>query len=95
VTKDQYIFSVFDSLGIEPVIELSKDFACDVLHSHGLGFTFDKLASECSCEKWRVVANQVLVDDVLGLIQRGGDDDGDERWRRTIGDKVVSFNVPK
>ena len=77
------------------MIELSEDFACYVRHFHGLSFTFDEVASECSCEKWRVVANQILVDDILDIIRRGRDDDGDKRWRSTVGEKVVSFNVPE
>lgn len=40
------------------------------------------------------MANQILVDDVLDIIRRGRDDDVDERWS-TVGDKVVSFNVPE
>ena len=63
VVLRSFVVFELDGLGVEPVDEEAEDGGGDVVHFHGLGSGFDKIATEYIEEVGGMMAYEGLVDD--------------------------------
>jgi hypothetical protein len=83
-------FVKFDLLVVNPINQVTENRSFNILQTHHLALTFNKLAVKCFFEEWRVVAESVFVYIEGFRVWRAADNDLNDGLGRALVVKVSS-----